>query len=216
MMIKFDLLKGQGRPVKSNINIASAVGMSFAVPCVLLILMAGSLFYCKADIRTQTRILESYKSRFGNLQKKLQQEKLQRTLQQKLATCLTETDNVLTNYVQWTQFMMLLSRHFPDVMLVDQLEVRVRQVSNMVTKKADPTRKINVPLSARTLLIGMYSPASNDGDRDVKELQDKLSATQWFEDNVRDILITSRKPDQTQNQDIVRYEMSCVFAVNPL
>ena len=101
-------------------------------------------------------------------------------------------------------------------MLVDQLEVRVRQVSNMVTKKADPTRKINVPLSARTLLIGMYSPASNDGDRDVKELQDKLSDTQWFEDNVRDILITSRKPDQTQNQDIVRYEMSCVFAVNPL
>ena len=213
-MFAIDLMKGQGLPVKTDIKSMAATGIAFSIPFILLLLMAGSFFYSRIVIKIQTHSLREYQARFDRLKPKLEQGKTQKAEQEKITLCLTETDEVLNKYVQWTQLMMLLSEHLPQEMVIGKLEVKLKIISKLVPKKDDPNRKINVPSSARTLLINTYSLTGYDSDYAVKQFQNDLLTSQWFKDNVQDIVVASRKPENIDREDIIMYELNCNLVVN--
>ncbi|MBW8002143.1 MAG: hypothetical protein FVQ80_08975 [Planctomycetes bacterium] len=213
-MFTIDLMKGQGLPVKTDIKIMTATAIAFSVPCILLFLMVGSFFYSRIVIKTQTHSLKEHQARFEKLKPKVEQGKMQKAEQKKITLCLTETDDVIDKYVQWTQLMMLLSEHLPQEMVIGRLEVKLKTVSKRVPRKDDPDRKINIPVSARTLLINTYSFTNYDSDHAVKQFQQNLLASKWFKDNVQDIVVASRRPENIDREDIIMYELNCNLVVN--
>ena len=121
-MFTIDLMKGQGLPVKTDIKTMTATGIAFSIPFILLLLMAGSFFYSRIVIKTQTYSLREHQTRFDRLKPELEQGKTQKAEQEKITLCLTETDEVLSKYVQWTQLMMLLSEHLPPEIFIKSSE----------------------------------------------------------------------------------------------
>lgn len=213
-MITMDLLKGQALPVRSNVKGAAITGVAFSVPAVLLLVILGSYFHDRIRIDTQSRVLEKYESKFDNLKAGLEREKSLQEKRSNLNLCLAEVSGAMNNQVQWSQILMLLSEHLPESMVVDRLEVKVKQMSVIVPKKSDPTRKINVPRSIRTLSISMYSLAEGEGDRAVKIFQQKLMKSESFTAVVKEVIIASRIPDKSGDKDIIRYELDCAFKAN--
>jgi len=210
-MITMDLLKGQALPVRSNVKGAAITGVAFSVPVVLLLMILGSYSHDRILVDTQSRVMEKYESKFDNLKARIEREKSLQEKRSKLNLCLAEVGDVLTNQVQWSQILMLVSENLPDSMVVDRLEVKVKQISEIVPKRSHPTRKINVPRSIRTLSISMYSLAQGEGDRAVRIFQQKLMQSESFTAIIKEVVIASRVPDKNGQKDIIRYELNCAF-----
>jgi len=213
-MITMDLMKRQALPPRSNVKGAAITGVAFSIPAVLMLLILSGYLHDRIFIQTQTRVLEEYESRFDNLKASLDKEKL---LQEKLRTLnmsLIEVSGALDDQAQWSQILMALGEHLPHPLVVDRLEVKVRQISETVPSRDDPTRKINVPRPVRTLSIGLYSVAGSDGDPAVKDFQHKLMESKSFTAVVKDVVIASRTPGKDHEKDIIRYELNCALKAN--
>ena len=210
-MYTIDLLKSSGLPAKSSINNAIAVGLLFSIPVIIFIMMTGAYAQSKILITSHTQTLDNYQNRFAGLKYYLAQEELVQERYQAINSCLDEVDDLLDQNMQWSGILSLIERSLPQSLIIDRMEVKIKNSKKSVPQRSDREKTINIPVYDRSLSIQLHCGSRTNSDSAVKKFQNDLVQAALAKTLIGDVAISSRKPSMINGINVTSYELNCTF-----
>ena len=211
-MYTIDLLKGGGLPAKSSISNAIAIGLLFSVPVIIFIMMTSTYAQSKILISSHTQTLDNYQNRFAGLKYYLAQEKLIQERYRTINSCMDEVNDLLEQNMQWSNILTLIEQTLPQSLIIDRLEVKIKNSKKTVPQRLDSKKMISIPVYDRSLTIQLHAASHTNSDAIVKKFQNDLTKAALTKALVGDLAISSRKPSRINEIDVTCYEMNYTFA----
>ena len=210
IMFTIDLLNGQGIPIKSRPESIAIAVVTAVVPIIIAMVMFG--FYLSNNIVTATQKQEivKYETMINKLSDAI---KIQKSLEKEkdaISSCLTEVSTSLGRHAQWSPILMTLVENMPDSVILTKLEVKQRSITRKVPRKDDPQKTTNISVPIRTLHVSVCGSPQSACDKEVKDFRDRLRLSSLLGSKLEDIKVSQRF-DTFGGQDVVFYEMDCVF-----
>ncbi|MFA5239748.1 MAG: hypothetical protein WC476_08605 [Phycisphaerae bacterium] len=209
-MFTIDLLKGRGIPVKNRPWVAVVVGMAFAMPVLVALVMLGFYLSNKIVIRTTNLEIVNYDKYIETLSDAVEMQKSFETEKSNIDNCLSEVLSSIGGHTQWSPVLAILAENMPSSMVLTDLEVKQRSVNKKVPRKDDPKKTVNVSVPARTLRMSVSGRPQSNNDEAVREFKDRLRLSALLAPRLEDIRI-SQKSGAFEGQDVVSYEINCIF-----
>ncbi len=209
-MFTIDLLKGQGIPIKSRPEGIAVTAVTFAVPVIIAIVMFGFYLSNRIVISVQKQRIVNCQANIdklsdaAELQKSFEQEK------EAIASCLSEVASALGGHAQWSDILVTLVENMPDSMVLTRLEAKERSVKRKVPKKNNPQKTVDISVPVRTLQMNVSGSPRSDCDKVVRDFRNRLRFSSLLEPKLEDIKV-SQKSDKLEGQDVVSYEIECIF-----
>ena len=210
-MYKIDLLKSNGLPARSNIKSATAIGFLFSVPIVIFVMMTGSYAQSRMLINSDGQTLGHYENKFSNLKSRLMKEDLIVQRYNALNESLHEVRDMLDNNIQWTPSLATIEGLLPPALTIGRMEVKIKTFQKAVPQRGNSDVEINVPIYKRILTMYLHSSSKIDPDAIVTKFKNDLTNSPLLKSQIRDITISSRKPEKIKGLDVMSYEMNCTF-----
>jgi hypothetical protein len=209
-MFTIDLLKGRGIPVKSGpwgVVIAAA---TFAVPVFVIIVMLGFYISNRIVIKVAKQEIVSCEKSIEILSDAVKLQESLENQRNNINNCLSEALSSVGKHTQWSPILATVVENMPDSMVLTRLEVQRRSVSKKVPQKDDPGKMIDVSVPASTLKMSVSGRSQANNDKAVKDFKDRLRLSALLATKIEDIVI-SQKADIFEGQDVVSYEIDCIF-----
>jgi hypothetical protein len=209
-MFTIDLLKGQGVPIRSGPWGLVITATAFAVPTFVAIIMLGFYLGDRIVISEKRQAIvncERYINKLSDavkLQESFEKEK------NNINNCLSEALSSAGRHTQWSPILATVVESMPDSMVLTRLEVKQRSATKKVPQQDDPNKTIDVSVPASTLQMTVSGRAQANNDKAVKDFKDRLRLSALLAPKLEDIVI-SQKSDTFDGQDVVSYEIDCVF-----
>jgi len=209
-MFTIDLLKGQGIPIKNRPEGVAIAVMAFAVPIIVAIVMFGFYLSNIINLSIKKQEVVKYERKIEELADAIELQKSIEKEKNVISNCLTEVSSFIGRHTQWSPILMTLVENMPDSVVLTKLEVRQRNVKRQVPSKTDPEKMTNISVPARTLHITVCGSPQFNNDRAVRDFGERLRFSSLLEPMLDDIKV-SQGFDKLDNQDVVSYEIACVF-----
>jgi hypothetical protein len=209
-MFTIDLLKGQGIPIKSQPEGIVVTAATFAVPFIIAIVMFGFYLSNRIIISVQKQEIANYEVKIDELSGAVE---LQKSFEQEkgvINSCLSEVSSSFERHAQWSPVLVTLVKNMPDSMVLTKLEVKHDSVRRKVPRKDDPQKTIDVSVPVRTLQMNVSGSPQQNSDKAVKNFRESLLLSALLRPKLEDIRV-SQKSDTLDGQDVVSYEIDCVF-----
>ncbi len=209
-MFTIDLLEGQGIPIRSRPGGIVIATVTFAVPVIIGIVMFRFYLSDRITISIQKQEIVNYEAKINklseavNLQKSFEKEK------NAINGSMLEVSSSIGGYTQWSPILMTLVKNMPDSMVLTRLEGKQKYTKVKVPKKDAPKEMVDISIPLRTLHIGISGNPHYNCDKAVKSFRDRLRFSTLLEQRLEDIRV-SQEVDTRHGQDIVHYEIDCVF-----
>jgi len=209
-MFTIDLLKGQCIPAKSRPGSIAIVGATFAVPIIIAIVMFGFYLSNIINISVQKQEIVKYEKRIDKLSDSIEMQKLFEKEKNVISSCLTEVSSSIAKHTQWSPILRTLVENLPDSVVLTSLEVKQRFIKRKVPRKDDPEKMTSISVPVRTLHVSVYGSPQTNHDKAVRDFGARLRSSALLGPKLEDIRV-SQGFDTLQNQDVVSYEINCVF-----
>lgn len=209
-MFTIDLLKGQGIPIKSGPWGVVIAATAFAVPIFVAMVMLGFYLGDRIAISAKKQEIVNYE---GYISKLSDAVKLQESFEKEknnINSCLSEALSSAGEHTQWSPILATVVENMPDSMVLTRLEVKQRSANKKVPQKDDPNKMIDVGVSASTLQMSVSGRSQANNDKAVKDFKDRLRLSALLAPKLEDIIV-SQKSDTFEGQDVVSYEIDCIF-----
>lgn len=215
-MYTIDLLKGQAVPARANLKMLALMTAAFAILIFAALYMTGSYVHNRIVFMTQQHTLKSYESKFQGLRAVLDERQDLVDKRQNLSSCLEEVADTLKYETQWSQFINVISSYLPKDLTVDQILVKVKQDRIKVEKRSNPSQKMAIAVPVRSVTVSLYCNQQCDGDKLVRDFQQKLLENETFKQIVKSVEIISRQPDVIDKRDVINYILNCTLKTHSL
>lgn len=213
-MYTIDLLKGQNLPARKRPAVLIISGIAFCVPVIMAVILFMSYFRDKAALNHYRTQLESLDKKIIDMQKpRLYAESIVDD-NVEIKRCLDDVNDALARYAQWSDMLVEIGRRMPRSLIVDGIDVTVRNKNKQVKSKVEKGKMINIRFPSRTMVISMFTYSPGRGDEDVRKLQKAIKSGNAFSRFIEDVIIAVREPDKLEDKDIVRYEVNCMLRNN--
>jgi hypothetical protein len=209
-MFTIDLLKGRGIPVKSGPGGITIAVVAIIVPIVTAIVMFGFYLSDIINISVQKQEIVRYEKKIDELSDALD---MQRSFEEKRSTysdSLSEVSSSIGRHVQWSPILAMLLKSMPHSMVLIKLEVKQDFVRKQVPQEKDPKKMTSISVPVRTLRINVCGSPQSDCDSAIRSFGDRLRSSALLGPKLEDIKV-SQGFDTLKNQDVVSYEIDCVF-----
>ena len=173
-MFTIDLLKGKGIPPKSRPGGAVLIGLTFAVPIVITIVMLGSYLSGRITAPMQRGFIDGYEAKISKLAEDLALQKEAERKMADLNTCLREVADVINNHVQWSGILQLLAENIPEGLVLEKLSVKANSVSKKIPIKDTPGKYTTIYVPRWIMQISLYTELQADSDEVVLQFQGNL------------------------------------------
>jgi hypothetical protein len=210
-MYTIDLLKSNGLPLRSNMKNAVNVGLLFSIPILIFVMMTSSYAQSRILIDNHRKTLGHYENRFANLKKHMMKEELISQRYKALNDSLHEVKDTLNNNIQWTPSLAMIERLLPSTLSIERMEVKIKTFQKAVAQREKPEVKINITIYKRILTIYLQSSSKINSDETVTRFKNNLASSPLLQKQIRDITISSRKPERIDGIDVMSYEMNCTL-----
>ena len=209
-MFTIDLLKGRGVPIRSRPGGIAIVAVAVVVPVIISMLISG--FYLKNRIimsinRQQTKKWEDEIEKLSETEEMLESFDKQKVI---YSECLSEVKSVLGRHTQWSPVLAILAENIPESVLLTGLEVKQHSIKRKVPKKDDPQKTVDIDVPVRTLRLSVSTAQQLDSDKAVKDFRDSLRFSKYLGPRL-DTIRVSQDSGTLEGQDVVTYEIDCVF-----
>ena len=205
-----DLLKGQGVPPKIGPAVIAISAITIAVPVIVAIAMLGFYMRNKAIISIKKQDIVRCQAQIDKLSDALE---MQRSLEKEkidYMNSLSEVKSSIRKYTQWSPVLATLVENMPDSVVLANLEVGQRSVKRKVPKKDDPKKIVEIDVLAKTLLVSVRGSPQSNCDQAVKDFRERLRSSASLSSKLENISV-SQKSENLDGQDVVFYEINCVF-----
>ena len=209
-MFTIDLLKQDGIPIKSKPEGIAIASATFTVPVIAAIVVLTIYLSSSVAISVNKSSIVKYEAKIDRLsdairlQKEFEQEK------EGMECCLSEIASAIEKHTQWSPILETVVRNMPDSMVLLSLEVNQKSVQKKVPKKDDPHKMVDIRVPVETLLMSIGGPPHENCGRAVKQFRNSLLVSSELGHRLDDIRV-SQKFDKLNGQEIVSYQMECIF-----
>jgi hypothetical protein len=209
-MFTIDLLKGQGIPIKSRPCGVAIAAMVFAVPIFVAMVMLGFYLGDRIVISTKKQAIVNYERYINKLSDAVKLQESFEKEKSNINNCLSEALSSADRHTQWSPILATVVENMPDSMVLTRLEVKQRPANKKVPQKDDPNKMIDVSVPASTLQMSVSGRSQANNDKAVKDFKDRLRLSALLAPKLEDIIV-SQKSDTFEGQDVVSYEIDCIF-----
>ena len=209
-MFTIDLLKGQGIPTKRGPETVVIAAVTFVVPIIITIVMFGLYLSSKIVISVQKQEIVSYQAKIDQLSDAVELQKSFEEEKKLINSCLSEVSSSIGKHTQWSPVLVTLVKNMPDSMVLTKLEVKQRSVKRKIPKKDDPQKMVDISVPVRTLQMSVSGSPQYNCDKAVRDFRDRLRFSKLLKSKLEDIRV-SQKADTFEGQDVVSYEIDCIF-----
>jgi hypothetical protein len=208
-MLKIDLLKGQGIPIKSSPGGAFLLAVVIAIP--LLTTMMLSTIYLDGRIE-----LNTLRNEWGNIEDKISllstgvkfQESDRKEINS-VNACFVEVHEVLQSHIQWTPIFVALFENLPEKLFLEKLSVDTHMEPAEVPKRSDPMEFITIDVPRSIMYIDLYGHIKDHDGEKVRNYIKKLNASTDLMEKIESVRPLSQRMDK--HDEVVRYSIKCVF-----
>ncbi len=209
-MFTIDLLKGQGIPVKSGPGGITIAVVALAVPIVIAIAMFSLYLSNIINVSVQKQEIVRYEKQIEELSDALEMQKSFEEKKTIYSNSLSEVSSSIGKHIQWSPILAVLQKSLPDSMVLTKLEVKQDFVRKKVPQKKDPKKMTDISIPVRTLCIGVCRSPRSEGDSAIRNFEYRLRSSALLGPKLKDIKV-SQGFDTLERQDVVSYEIDCVF-----
>jgi hypothetical protein len=216
-MFTIDLLKGQGRPVRTRPKGILIVVATFAVPMLVAILMAGFYYNNKVVISIHKQNIANNTAQIERLADAVKLKDSWDKDKTSLNNCLTDVASSIGRHAQWSPVLVSLVENLPESVVLSSLEVRQTTVKKKPVKGAQAADKekkdknVDTSITVRTLRMRLCGNTNSDFDREIKAFRDRLLASNAIGTKLEDVVIASQTNETLDGRDVVAYDIDCIF-----
>ena len=209
-MFKIDLLKGRGIPLRSGPGGVAIAAATAAIPIIGAIVLFGLYLRSRVIVSVKEQEIVRWQAKIGKLsdavvlKESLEKEKVL------YGDCLSEVRSSIGRYTQWSPVLAALVENMPSSVVLTDLEVGQHFIKRKVPQKDDPEKMIDIDVPVRTLRMRVYGRPQHNCDQAVRDFQDRLRDSDSFGPRLENITV-SQESDTLEGQEIVSYEINCVF-----
>jgi Tfp pilus assembly protein PilN len=209
-MFTIDLLKGQGIPIRSGPWGLVIAATAFAVPIFVAIVMLGFYLGDRIVISEKKQAIVNYERYISKLSDAVKLQESFEKEKSNINNCLSEALSSAGKHTQWSPILATVVESMPDSMVLTRIEVKQRPANKKVPQKDDPNKMIDVSVPASTLQMSVSGRSQANNDKAVKDFKDRLRLSALLAPKLEDIIV-SQKSDTFEGQDVVSYEIDCIF-----
>lgn len=213
-MISIDLLKGEGRPVKSRPGVVALMVVPFIFPVLAGVFLAGWYQSDKIMMRMQVKKLTSYEEgprEYSDVVQFLQDAAAESKY---INSCLGEVNQTINNHRQWSPILAALAENLPPAVSLNCLELLREKKREKIPHKDDPQKTVFIDKYQYTLRITTDTGTTVEDDAAIQVFIQQLRNSNLLEPRIEDIRIASQQSVSEETVDIVRYEIDCVFKMD--
>jgi Tfp pilus assembly protein PilN len=209
-MFTVDLLKGEGRPVRTKPQGVAIFVATFAVPVLVALVLAGYYTRNNVVISVQKQNINSLDAQTKRLAEAIKFKECSEREKASITNCISDVASSIHRHTQWSSTLMALLENLPDSVVVSSLDVKRSFVKRNVTadaagKKDDPS------VAVRTLKIKVSGNPGINCDLEVKAFRDRLKASKEFGPKLDDVVVASQGHETLDGRDVVTYDIDCIF-----
>ncbi len=122
-MISVDLLKGEGRPIKSRPGVVALMVVPFIFPVLAGVFLVGWYQSDKIMMRVQVKKLTSYNEgpqQYSDVEQLLQDAAAESKY---INSCLIEVSGTINHHRQWSPVLSSLTENLPPAVSLNSLEL---------------------------------------------------------------------------------------------
>lgn len=209
-MFSIDLLKGQAIPLKSKPGGLAIMVATAAIPITFAMGMFSFYLHNNITVSVEAKEIARYEEEIDKLSEAVGIHESLKKEKAAYFDCLTEVKSSITNHAQWSPVLMALIENMPDSVVLTSLEVEYDSVKKKVPKKDDPKKMVEISVPVRALHLKVSGGPQRNCDEAVKEFMDRLSSSEYLAPRLEKISV-SQESEKIDGQDVVSYEISCVF-----
>ena len=209
-MFTIDLLKGQNVAIKSRPEGIAIAATTFAVPVIIAMVMFGFYLRTRIVMSVQKQGIINYDKKIAKLSDAVELQKSFEDEKNVINSNLSEVASAVGRHTQWSPVLVTLVKNLPDSVVLTKLEVKQRSIKKKVPKKDDPQKMVDISVPVRTLQISVSGSPQHDCDKAVRDFRNRLRFSKLLEPKLEDIIV-SQKADKLEGQDVVSYEIDCIF-----
>jgi Tfp pilus assembly protein PilN len=209
-MFTIDLLKGQAIPLKSKPGSLAIIVISAAIP--ITIAMGMLSFYQRNKIVVSMKEQEIAKCQ-AEIDKLSDAVEMQKALEKKKIdyySCLSEVKSSIKRHTQWSPVLTTLMENIPDSVVLNSLAVVHDTVKRKAPKEDDPKKMVDIDVLVRILRLSVSGGQQSNCDDAVRDFRDRIRDSAFLGPRLEKIGV-SQKSETRDGQDVVSYEISCVF-----
>ncbi len=209
-MFTIDLLKGQAIPLKSKPGGLAIVAVTAAIPITIAMGMLSLYLHNRIAVSIKEQEIVRWETEISKLSDAVE---LQNALEKKkiaYGNYLSEVKSSVNRHTQWSPVLTTLIENMPDSVVLTSLGVEHDSVKRKVPKEDDPKKMIEIDVLVRTLRLSVSGGPQRNCDEAVKDFRDRLRSSEFLGPRLDNIGV-SQKSETLEGQDVVSYEISCVF-----
>ena len=132
-MFTIDLLKGQGRPVRTRPKGIAIFVATFVVPILVAILMASYYYSNKVVISIHKQNISNFNTQIERLADALKLKESWQRDKSNLNNCLSDVASSIRTHTQWSPILVSLVQNLPDSAVLNSLEVKQTSINKKST-----------------------------------------------------------------------------------
>jgi len=209
-LLTIDLLKGHGRPVRSDPDKIALMAIALTVPAVIVIGLLGLYFRNNVIVSVQTQRIVNCENSINKMSEA--QTVLAAYEKQKTYTdnCLSEVSKNLKKQMQWTPAIVQIVNIMPDSILLAGMDIKSVMMKKKVPSKKAVGGMVEMSVPVTTMRINLYEKSGVDNGRSIRLFQDALRASSVFNSRI-DSITVSQSMDSLDGRDIILYQVDCCF-----
>jgi Tfp pilus assembly protein PilN len=210
-MFTIDLLKGDGRPVRTKPQGVAIFVATFAVPALIALVMVGYYTRNNIVISVRKQNINSLDIQIKRLSDAIKFRESSEKEKASITSCLTDIASAINKHKQWSPILMSLLENLPDSVVINSLDVKRGTIKRKGNAAVSAGKKIDPGVFVRTLRIKVSGNPSRNCDLEVKSFRDRLKASKDLGPKLDDVIIASQGHEVVDNQDLVTYDIDCIF-----
>ncbi len=210
-MFTIDLLKGQGIAVKSKIEHIVIASLTISVPVIVVIVMLSFYLSNGIAMAMDKKQTLNYEEKIAEFSKALKTQKSFESEKEAIRRSLSEVSSSIDMFTQWSPIIMTIVENMPDSMILTKFELKPRKVKRLIPQKDNPGHMVNVGVLINILNVSVRGNPQTNYDKEVRAFSDRLSSSELLKESKLEEIKVSQKVDKYHGQDIVIYEMKCIF-----
>jgi hypothetical protein len=209
-MFSIDLLKGKGRPVKSDPKRAMLKVVPFLVPVIAMVAWAASYQQDCADIQAKKASIQKNQVIIDDAKQAVETYRRMSTQMTAVNKTLETITEGLSYRIQVTDLLVELVQTLPDETFID--EIRLDRVASMQkpSKQEGKDAKSHL-LIQRKLKLTLCGFDPVQSDQQVRDYVSRLKASKVLADIFTDVKPAARRQGIVNQRPATFYEIECTI-----
>ena len=210
-MFTIDLLKGQGIAAKSKIEHIIVASLTISVLVIVVIVMLSFYLSNGIAMAMDKQQAANYEEKMAKFSKSVKIQESFESEKEAIRYSLSEVSSSIDRFTQWSPVIMTMVENMPDSMILTKLELKPRKVKRLIPRKDNSGNMVSVGVLINILNVSICGSPRTNYDKEVRAFSGRLSSSELLKESRLEEIRVSQKVDKDHGQDIVIYEMQCIF-----